>query len=223
MNNKKLLIWALLIALIWTTSTLTYADDENTTFTNTFRQRIELTDEQKAELQEIRELHEKLKNWETLTQEEQAQIDKFKANLVQKKTKKIWMMWWKWWLGMWFWDKLTDEEKTALESMTNEEKKEFFEEKRSEAESKREARETVIDKLLSWETLTSDEEVIKQEIIENRAEMKLKREEMEEIKTLMEKVKNGETLTDKEQAQLDDFKSNIPERKNRWWFIRNNK
>jgi hypothetical protein len=46
-------------------------------------------------------------------------------------------------------EKLTDEEKTQLESMTDDEKKTFFEAKRAEDESKREARESVIDKLLN--------------------------------------------------------------------------
>jgi hypothetical protein len=44
---------------------------------------------------------------------------------------------------------LTDEEKTKLESMTDEEKKAFFETKRTELEAKQEAKEAVIDKLLN--------------------------------------------------------------------------
>jgi len=44
---------------------------------------------------------------------------------------------------------LTAEEKTALESMTTEEKKAFFEAKKTEMQAKREAHEAVIDKLLA--------------------------------------------------------------------------
>ena len=44
---------------------------------------------------------------------------------------------------------LTDEEKTALESMTDEEKQTFFETKRAQQKAKMEARESVIDKLLA--------------------------------------------------------------------------
>jgi len=44
---------------------------------------------------------------------------------------------------------LTAEEKTALESMTNDEKKAFFETKKAEMQAKRESHEAVIDKLLA--------------------------------------------------------------------------
>jgi hypothetical protein len=42
--------------------------------------------------------------------------------------------------------------------------------------------------------------------------MKAKKAEMEEVKTLMEKSKNGETLTTEEQTKLDQFKANMLER-----------
>ena len=70
---------------------------------------------------------------------------------------------------------LTTEEKTALESMTDAEKKAFFESKQTEAKVKMETRESVIDKLLAGTTLTSEEETIRQEIIKERAEMKAKK------------------------------------------------
>jgi len=44
---------------------------------------------------------------------------------------------------------LTDEEKTSLASMTDEQKQAFFEAKREAAKLKIEARESVIDKLLA--------------------------------------------------------------------------
>jgi hypothetical protein len=46
-------------------------------------------------------------------------------------------------------EKLTDEEKTKLQSMSDTEKKAFFETKRTEAEAKQQAKEAVIDKLLN--------------------------------------------------------------------------
>jgi hypothetical protein len=46
-------------------------------------------------------------------------------------------------------NELTDEQKTEIENMTQEERKDFFESKRSEMEIKKEAREKVIDKLLA--------------------------------------------------------------------------
>ncbi len=142
----------------------------------------------------------------------------------------------KWWFERWLWDFsdrggefkkgkgwfmkwLTDEEKTTLESMNDEEKKVFFETKKAERETEREskkverqAHENVIDKLLAWKNLTSEEETLRSEIIEKRAERKVQREvknaEMEEIKSIMKKKKSWEDLTDEEQVKLDEMKSN---------------
>ena len=91
-----------------------------------------------------------------------------------------WGMWWEMWGGfgmMWVKMKteLTTEEKTKLESMTDEEKKAFFEAKRTEAEAKMTAREAVIDKLLNGETLTDSEKAIVTEIKKDRAEAKAKK------------------------------------------------
>jgi hypothetical protein len=85
---------------------------------------------------------------------------------------------------------LTDAEKTSLESMSDTEKKAFFDKKRLEAEAKKDARETVIDKLLAGTALSSDEETIRAEIIKERSEMKAKKAEFKAIKTLLEKKKN---------------------------------
>lgn len=120
---------------------------------------------------------------------------------------------------------LTDEEKTALESMTTEEKQTFIETKKAEKKAEREAKkaqresyETVIDKLLAWETLTSAEENLRSEIIEKRAERKAKKEakqaEMEEIRTIMEKKRAGEELTADEEAKIENLKSKFG--KKRW-------
>lgn len=104
---------------------------------------------------------------------------------------------------------LTDAEKTALESMTDTEKQAFFDKKRAEAETKRDAREAVIDKLLAGTTLTTDEETLRKEIITERAERKAKQAEMkakmDQIKAIMDKKKAGTTLTTEEQALLDSM------------------
>jgi len=105
---------------------------------------------------------------------------------------------------------LTDAEKTALESMTQEDKQAFFEAKRSEQEAKREEREVIIDTLLSGGTLTSNQEIVRAEIIKERALQKADMEErkiqMETIKTLLEKKKSGETLTSEEETTLKTIK-----------------
>lgn len=106
---------------------------------------------------------------------------------------------------------LTEEQKTEIENMSQDEKKVFFEAKKSEMHAQREAKENVIDKLLAGETLTSDEEILKDEIIVQRAEKKLKMEEKqankEEMKSIIEKNKNGEELTQDEEAKLEEMKS----------------
>lgn len=98
----------------------------------------------------------------------------------------MWMHNWDWWWMMWFWfwkewwflNNLTTEEKTKLDKMTNEEKKLFLETKRNEFKTKQDLKEKVIDKILNWETLSKEEETIKQEIIKQRTEFKQKRNEM---------------------------------------------
>jgi hypothetical protein len=42
--------------------------------------------------------------------------------------------------------------------------------------------------------------------------MKAKKAEMEEVRKIMEKSKNGETLTSDEQAKLDELKANMPKK-----------
>ena len=87
---------------------------------------------------------------------------------------------------------------------------EFTEEQKTEKKAERESRENVIDKLLAWETLTNEEEELRAEIIEHRAEMKIKRENREadraEMKSIMEKKRAWENLTDEEQAKFDEMK-----------------
>jgi len=125
-----------------------------------------------------------------------------------------WFMGWKMW-GLWergehrwqFWNNLTDEEKTQLQSMTQEERQQFFETKRQENIQTREAHEAVIDALLAGKTLTPEQETIRAEIIKQRAERKTQIEErqaqMQEIQTIMTKKRNWETLTTEEQDKLD--------------------
>lgn len=123
------------------------------------------------------------------------------------------------WMGKFMGAELTDAEKTALESMTDTEKQTFFETKRTEQKAKIEAHANVIDKLLAWSSLTSEEETLRQEIIKERAERKLEREtreaEMEAIQPILEKKRNWETLTTDEQTKLDSFHANRP---GKWWM-----
>jgi hypothetical protein len=69
--------------------------------------------------------------------------------------------------------------------MTNDEKKEFFDTNRIERKAymdtrklERQSHEAVIDKLINGETLTAEEEVIREEIKIKRADRKAKMEEL---------------------------------------------
>ncbi len=226
MKNKKLLTWLLLTTVVVGWIWATFASDSTkswiTNANKEFRKINNLNAEQKAEMEAIKTIMQKKKNGETLTVDEQAKLTAFEAN--KPNWKGIWMgMWMGMLMGKWHWDRwwemrergfennLTDAEKTALKTMTNAEKQTFFETKMTTQKAKMEAYENVIDKLLAWVTLTSEEEAIKQEIIKQRAERKAKMVEMEtkmtEIKAILEKKKSGETLTSDEQAKLDTFKS----------------
>lgn len=116
---------------------------------------------------------------------------------------------------------LTQDQKTEIENMSQDEKKVFFQTKKTEIQADREAKENVIDKLLAGETLTSVEENLRQEIIEQRAERKLKMEarkaDREEMKSIIEKKKNGEELTEDEEAKLEEMKSHSKKWGKRWW------
>ena len=88
-------------------------------------------------------------------------------------------------------------------------------EKKAERETQKmemEAREAVIDALLNGETLTTEQESIRADIIEDRAARKAEKAEMEakreEIKAILEKKKNGEDLTEDETALLEEMKPN---------------
>lgn len=128
--------------------------------------------------------------------------------------------WGRWMRGgemWWTMTKLTDEEKTKLKSMTDAEKKAFFEQKRTEAEAKMEAREAVMDKLIAWETLSTDaEKAIQKEIIAERAAQKTARAEMktkqaaeqksrEEIKAIIAKKAAWTALTTDETNKLVEY------------------
>lgn len=222
MKNTKILAGTLVAALLATTAAYAANTETSSTKWIFWKQKIELTDEQKSQMQEAKALFEKLKNGETLTAEQQTKLDELKENIPQRWFGKWgkWFGWkWRWWEWFdqrWgFWGEfhnLTDEEKTTLESLSDEEKQAFFEKKREEQEAKMESREAVIDKLLNAESLSDADKVIVEEIKVQRAEHKARKLEMQAMKVLFDKVKNGETLTVDEQAKLDELKTNMPQK-----------
>lgn len=159
--------------------------------------------------EEMAKLFQKSQSWETLTQEEQDLLNKIKNNFGWIELESHFK---KWINGNMKW--LTDDEKIALESMSTEEKTAFYAKKRAERKSEmeakkaeREAHEAVIDKLLNWDKLTTDEQAILEQIKTKRAERKALSVEneakMQEMKAIMTKKMNWETLTEEETEKLE--------------------
>lgn len=111
---------------------------------------------------------------------------------------------------------LTAEEKTSLMTMSDVQKKAFFETKRTQFEAKIQSHEDVIDKVLNGETLTDTEKMILTEVKKERAERKAKMQEMkaafDAIKPILDKKINGTTLSADEQKQLDAFRAKFPKK-----------
>ncbi len=111
--------------------------------------------------------------------------------------------------GMGRMGEMTDTEKAAFEAMSDTEKKAYMERKHTEAKAKHNTHEAVIDKLLAGQTLTVDEEALRQTIITERAAYKVKQAEMEtkhtQIEAIIAKKTAGTTLTADEQTLLDSM------------------
>ena len=194
--NNKLLTWVLILGIASTGfAALSSADDsgEKTLKWNS----------------EIRELMQKAKSGETLTVVEQTTLDEAKAARGDKMWKRGNKSEGK--MGK----HLTDDEKTALESMSDDAKKTFFDAKKAEKTAQKQANKSVIDSLIAGETLSADQETTKATMIAKIAErsatgndMKLKRGGSEVISKLL----NGETLSDEDSAELATMQEKHAER-----------
>lgn len=123
----------------------------------------------------------------------------------------------------WFYNRLTQDEKIKLSSMTIDEKKAFFETKKQERLyeiqtniENRKKKDEVIDILLAWWKLTAEQEQLKLEIINERTLIKTERltreKQLSEFKKILEKKKNWETLSNEEQTLYNNHKHNKKER-----------
>jgi hypothetical protein len=112
--------------------------------------------------------------------------------------------------GMPFDEQLTDAEKTALQTMSDVQKKAFFKTKRDQFEAKMTSHEVVIDKVLNGDALTDSEKQILEEVKKERADRKLKKAEFDAIRPILDKKMTGEILTGDEQAKLDAFEKTHP-------------
>lgn len=104
---------------------------------------------------------------------------------------------------------LSEEEKTALEAMSDEEKKAFFEAKKAQMIAQKEAGKAVIDKLLAGESLTAAEEAIRGEMLMKIEEDDTPRRDGGDI---IAKLLAGDALTDEEQTQLAEMQAKHAER-----------
>lgn len=214
MNNKILSA----VLVIWIASTgfasLSNADDSSSgSIANKFEKKIasmNLTEDQKANMTAAKDLIMKKKSGTDLTEAEQAQLDELKSILPKREGKHWGKRGGK--KGM---KNLTDEEKTALESMSDEEKTAFFETKKAERQDQKQAKKTVIDKLIAWTALTTDEEVLRNEIAEKMNSNEGKRggkRGSSENKELIKKLVNGESITVEEKATIVEMQTQRAER-----------
>lgn len=139
-----------------------------------------------------------------------------------------WFWFWKhFWNKFWHYN-LTDTEKTALKTMTNDEKKAFLDKKELENKklmdekfAKMEKKEAVIDALLTWNKLTSEQEILKTELIKERSdrkkELETRKNNMLEIKRIIDKKESWVELTNEEKTKIEQFKW---EKKGKWRYWR---
>jgi len=149
---------------------------------------------------EVRELFNKVEAGETLTADEQATLDSAQAMRGEK-----WAKFGGKRKGGW---NLSDEEKTALEAMSDEERQAFFETKKAEMKAEKESAKIVVDKLINGESLTAAEEA-------TRGEMLMKMEEGNHKKggsDIIAKILAGDELTADEETQLVEMQAKHAER-----------
>lgn len=159
-KNLNILIGSLIAWISISSLWVAFADDITSSLTNSGSIKQWLYKYEKSET--IKMILQKQENGEELTVEETDLLEKLNNHK------------WRWnknhkWLWRMF---LTEDEKIALESMTDEEKITFMENKKEEIQIIRESEESVIDKLLAGESLTQEEELIRNEIIKKRSERK---------------------------------------------------
>jgi len=107
---------------------------------------------------------------------------------------------------------LTDEEIIALASMTDDEKKAFFDAKKTEMKAEMEAHKAVIDKLILGETLTADEEAMRLEILAHFEDENNTHSMRRDGGDIIAKLLAGDELTEEEQTELADMQAKHEER-----------
>jgi hypothetical protein len=107
---------------------------------------------------------------------------------------------------------LTDEEITAVASMSDDEKKAFFDAKKIKMKAEMEAHKAVIDKLILGETLTADEEAIRLEILTHFEDENNYHSMRRDGGDIIAKLVAGDELTQEDQTELADMQAKHVER-----------
>ena len=115
-NNKKMLIWALVLPILWLTS-LASADYQHSKSGSW----MTMSSEQKAEMDAIKTILDKQKAWTTLTTDEQATLDSWQAKMktwswtLREPKDWSWALMWSWSKFPWKDNNISDEIKTILD------------------------------------------------------------------------------------------------------------
>ena len=109
---------------------------------------------------------------------------------------------------------LTEEEKTALETMSDDEKKTFFDAKKAKMKAQKEAGKTVIDKLIAGESLTAAEEATRLEMIAKIEDFggNHTRKGKGEWREIIAKILAGDELSADEEIKLAQMQAKRAER-----------
>ena len=155
---------------------------------------------------EIKELFQKAKSGVELTAEQQATLDEAKANRGEKGAKHGGKR-----KGG---GNLTDDEKTSLEAMSDEEKQAFFDVKKEEMKAQKEATKGVVDALIAGDTLTANQEATRLEMIAKMSDTDShhKGKGNGEWKEIIAKILAGDELSADEETQLADMQAKRSER-----------
>lgn len=150
---------------------------------------------------EIREIKEKLESGLEITQAEQALLDEAKQTKKLKHGGKR--------KGG---GKLSDEEKAELETMSDEEKKAFFEAKKADMNAQKQAKRDMMAALIAGDTLSADQETIRAELLTKLETRVSEGKETREETAVIIKILAGDALAADEQIILDEMQAQKAER-----------
>jgi hypothetical protein len=150
---------------------------------------------------EIREIKEKLESGLEITQAEQTLLDEAKQKKGLKHGGKR--------KGG---GKLSDEEKAELETMSDEEKKAFFEAKKADMNAQKQAKSDMMAALIAGDTLSAEQETMRAELLTKLETRVSEGKETREGTAVIVKILAGDVLTADEQIILDEMQAQKAER-----------